>query len=302
MLSLTMGLVKDLLRRLLFVHAPGHSSRHIKGTDDDLIVTALIDRVHDRPVRALLTALESDVVPWLAAAAPGGLRAVRLFGPPAFERAVVFFMETTRSYRMTAALRQLEGDAPPAPYHLAVTPLYDAIVELRFGAWPAPAALDEIRRLLSPPDLVRSVALVGSGHQVEVYDSGSHLDEESRVNICFLIRRPPGMSREACQQYWSHQHAQLALDNMRYLGLTRYRQVHSLLTPLPGLDDLYDGVVYAEKASMSRLLRDLLKINTARFNDTVVVDESHFTHATPVMLMRLRDSQILGATAVAASS
>jgi hypothetical protein len=289
-----MGLVTDLLRRLLFVQAHPASVTHIRGTSDHIIVTALIERARERSVGQLLRLLESEVVARLASRAPEWrLIAWQLFGPPPLERAVVFFMEATRSYRATAALRQLEGEAPPAPYHLPVTPLYDAVVELRFAAPPAVAALDEIRRLFSLSGFVRSVALVGSSHQVEVYDSGSSVDEQARVNICFLIRRPPGMSREACQQYWSHQHAQLALDNMRYLGLTRYRQVHTLLTVTPGLDDTYDGVVYAEKASLSRLLRDLLKINTARFNDTVVVDESHFTHATPVMLMRRRQARAL---------
>lgn len=287
-----MSLVTDLLRRLLFVRAPADPSRHIRGTRDDVIVTALLQRDPVCTGRGMRRALESVVVPHVHAEAAGwGVRAWRQFAPAPLERPVVFFMEATRKFRMTAALCQLEGDAPPAPYHLPVTPLYDAIFEYRFAAPPATAALAEMRRVLTVPGVVHAAVLVGSGHQVEVYDSGSTSDERSRVNLCFLIRRPPGMSREACQQYWSHQHAQLALDNMKYLGLTRYRQVHTLLTAPPGLDDLYDGVVYAEKASMSRLVRDLLKINTARFNDTVVVDESHFTHATPVMLMRLQDSQ-----------
>ena len=95
------------------------------------------------------------------------------------------------------------------------------------------------------------------------------------------------MSREACQRYWRVQHAQLAIDNLRYLRLTRYRQVHTMATPLAGLDDRYDGVVYAEKASLTQLLRDLLAIDTLRFNNTVVVDECRFTHATPFLLMRI---------------
>jgi hypothetical protein len=286
-----MSFVATVLRRLLFVRAPVNPTEHIRGTGDDAIVTALVDRAPGISTRALAAALQEDVVPRVRAAADGwGVRSWRRFAPPPFERPVVFFMETTRKYRMTAALCQLEGDAPPAPYHLPVTPLYDAIFEFRFAAAPPPSTVADLRRVLAVPGVVGSVALIGSGHQVEVYDSGSTVDERSRVNICFLIRRPPGMSREACQQYWSHQHAQLALDNMKYLGLTRYRQVHTLPTAPPGLDDLYDGVVYAEKASMSRLVRDLLKINTARFNDTVVVDESHFTHATPVMLMRVEET------------
>jgi hypothetical protein len=291
-----MRLLDGLVRRLLFVRAPVNPANHIRGTRDEVIVTALLQREPGCSRRALERALDGEVAPRVQAGARDwGIESWHRYAPPPFERPVVFFMEATRRYRTTATLCQLEGEAPPAPYHLPVTPLYDAILECRFGAPPTTAALDGLRRALAAPGVVRTVVLVGSAHQVEVYDSGSPAGERARVNICFLIRRPPGMSREACQQYWSHQHAQLALDNMKYLGLTRYRQVHTVLTPPTGLDDLYDGVVYAEKASMSRLLRDLLKINTARFNDTVVVDESHFTHATPVMLMRVADERALNA-------
>ena len=73
---------------------------------------------------------------------------------------------------------------------------------------------------------------------------------------------------------------------MRYLRLTRYRQIHTLPTPPPGLDDTFDGVVYAEKPSYLQLFLDLLKPNTARFNNSIVLDECHFTDATPVTLMR----------------
>jgi hypothetical protein len=286
-----MSFAAGWLRRLLFVQAPENPSSHIRGTSDEVILTVLFQRDPGCSRRRMGRVLEAEIAPRVKARmSEWGARSCRRFAPPSFERPVVFFMEATRKYRTTATLCQLEGEAPPLPFDLPVTPLYDAILEFRFSASPGTAALDGIRQALVEPGVFQSVVLVGSRHQVEVYDSGSVADERSRVNICFLIRRPPGMSREACQQYWSHQHAQLALDNMKYLGLTRYRQVHTVPTSPPGLDDMYDGVVYAEKASMSKLVRDLLKINTARFNDTVVVDESHFTHATPVMLMCLQDS------------
>ena len=66
--------------------------------------------------------------------------------------------------------------------------------------------------------------------------------------------------------------------------------MHTLRALLAGLDDDYDGVVFAETTSIGHLLLQLAQINTARFNNTGVVDESHFTYATPVMLMRLRQT------------
>ena len=143
-----------------------------------------------------------------------------------------------------------------------------------------------VRAILDAPEAFDPPVLIGSGVQVRVYDGDSTSDLAKRVNICFLVRRPPDVTRAACQDYWRHQHAHLALENMQYLRLTRYRQVHTMAVPLPGLDDTFDGVVYAEKRSFLQLFLDLLKPNTARFNSTVVVDECHFTDSTPVTLMR----------------
>ena len=95
------------------------------------------------------------------------------------------------------------------------------------------------------------------------------------------------MSRDTCQSYWRTQHADLALRNMRYLGLTRYLQVHSAQSPPQGYDDNYDGVVYAEKSSLARLIFELGKPDSFRFNNTVVIDETNFTECTPIMLLRL---------------
>lgn len=147
-----------------------------------------------------------------------------------------------------------------------------------------------VLELVNDAAMFERPVLIGSGFQVQVYDADVDSDVAKRVNVCFLIHRPPGMSREACQSYWSHQHAALALDNLRYNPLTRYRQVHTVPTPPAGLDDSYDGVVFAEKQSIGHLLLQLSQINTARFNNTAVVDESQFTCATPVLLMQLRQT------------
>ena len=95
------------------------------------------------------------------------------------------------------------------------------------------------------------------------------------------------MTREACQAYWRSSHADLALRNMQYLGLSRYLQVHTRESPGAGFDDTYDGVVYAEKSSLARLIFELAKPDSFRFNNTIVIDETNFTECTPIMLLRL---------------
>jgi hypothetical protein len=270
----------------VFVQAPATSTSAIEGTDQQFVVTALLRR--RRRTRPLTDALLTRVGDTLFARQADWnmvgirvLRNVRLSGP------LVFFFELTRTHAVAAWLCRLAGQPAPAPYRLGLTPRYDAIVELRFAQEPGARALQSIRDVLEEGAVFDRPAVLGSGVQVRVFDGHSAADVSDRVNICFLVNRPPGMSRDACQAYWRTQHAQLALDNMRYMRLTRYRQVHTLAAPPPGLDDHYDGVVYAEKASFRQLLRDVTAVDTARFNNTVVVDECRFTQATPVMIMRL---------------
>jgi hypothetical protein len=277
-----------VLRRLLFVEAPSSSASHIKGTATHSIVSVLLRR---RPLTRLPRFVEAATGLGSAVASrrdEWGIDGVRLYGPAPAERPVVFFMELTRRYRVTRWLCTLKGQPPPPPYTLSLCPRFDAILEIRLTGPGMAGAAAGIRSLVADAGVFDRPVLLGSGFQVQVYDPPSDSDVGARVNLCFLVQRPPGMTREACQAYWGHQHATLALDNMQYLRLTRYRQLHTLETPPPGLDDDYDGVVFAEKRSIGGLLRDLSKVDTTRFNNTVVVDESHFTYATPVMLMQLR--------------
>ena len=276
------------LRRLVFVQAPADPSNRIEGTDEQFVVTALLRRGPNASARALTDALLNRVGPALSSRRTDwNIASVHLLCGVRMSRPLVFFFEVTRTHTVAAWLCRLAGRPAPEPYRLALTPLYDAIVELRFTREPGPLAIQGIRDLLNEAGAFNPAIVLGSTSQVRVFDGHSASSVRDRVNICFLINRPPGMSREACQTYWRTQHAALALDNMRYMRLTRYRQVHTLAAPPAGMDDRYDGVVYAEKASFAQLVRDLTAVATARFNNTVVVDECRFTQATPVMLMRL---------------
>ena len=280
--------VRSLAHRVCFVAAaPRSASTRIAGTDEQFVITALLNGQDAARSRRLATVLRDEVGPALAArkAAWHLDRIIIQHGVP-MSRPIVFFFELTRTHANASWLCRIAGQPEPPPYHIDLCPLFEAMIELRFTATPSPAVIAEIRAILDAPAAFDPPVLLGSELQVRVYDGESTSEVLKRVNICFLVRRPPNVTRAACQDYWRHQHAHLALENMPYLRLTRYRQVHTMAVPLPGLDDTFDGVVYAEKRSFLQLFLDLLKPNTARFNSTVVVDECHFTDSTPVTLMR----------------
>jgi hypothetical protein len=281
----------SLLNRLVFVEAQP-SGRQIAGTETRSIVTVLLKHRRLVSPRSWSQALQAGIGPAIASRRDEwGIDRVRLYAPVPLSRPIVLFLELTRRYHNAKWLCHLRGQAPPPRYRLSLCPRYDAILQIRFSNTLRPDAVAGLRALLDDAGVFERPVMLGSGLQVQVYDARSESDVAKRINLCFLIRRLPGMSREACQRYWRHEHAALALDTLQYNPLTRYRQVHSLPTPTMGLDDDYDGVVFAEKASLGTTVRELSKLITPlRYNARVVADESRFTYATPVMLMRLTGS------------
>lgn len=281
-----MSIWQRFARRVLFVEEPVGGPIPLAGTDQATIITVLLNLRHGVTLRHLTTVLE-ELGPSLAKPrADWPIEQVTILRGVRLSRPLVFFFELTRTRPVAASLCEIAGEKPPPPFHLGLCPQYEAMIELRFSGEAGADAIAAVRESLHQRSIFDAPVFIGSAFQVLVYDSGSTTDVMKRVNICFLLRRPPGVTREECQTYWRENHAQLALHNMRYLRLTRYRQIHTLATPPPGLDDMFDGVVYAEKPSYLQLFLDLLKPNTARFNNSIVLDECHFTDATPVTLMR----------------
>lgn len=48
------------------------------------------------------------------------------------------------------------------------------------------------------------------------------------VKIVFCLRRKPGLSRAAFQDYWLNRHANLVTERARLLGIRRYVQSHTI--------------------------------------------------------------------------
>lgn len=286
----TEPLSRRWVNRALFVEAPRDTPVPTKTAHRDFVLTALLRRAPERPLAAFLDGIDRRVCDELRRRREAcGIRSLRMLADASLGGALDLFLQFTRSYSYTAWLNRRLGRPAPDAYRIRYGSLYDAVVELTFAAAPDRAALDSVLEVLRDEALgCAERTILPSERQYTIYDAESDVDEDKRVNICFLVSRPAGMTRSQCQRYWRSQHADLALRNMRYLGLTRYLQVHTANERIEGLDDDFDGVVYAEKPSRARLMVDLMKPDSFRFNNTVVIDETNFTFCTPIMLLALR--------------
>jgi hypothetical protein len=279
-------------QRLLFVDSLAPTSLPAPRAHERFVITALLRRRDGVSSRAFREHIENDLAARLRnARGELGLASLKVFRDVSAGGILSFFLQITRSHGYTAFLCRVLGRASPPPYRLRYGVLYDSVVQITFDGNPEPSQIDAVLALLRGPEIPAvACTVLGSKNQYTVYDGHSSRDERKRVDICFLVNRPNAMPRDACQAYWRTRHADLALRNMQYLGLTRYLQVHTMEAPGAGFDDLYDGVVYAEKSSLGRLLLELAKPDSFRFNNTIIIDETNFTECTPIMLLRLSTS------------
>lgn len=280
------------MQRLLFVDSLAPTPLPAPRAHDRFVVTALLRRRADIVSRAFRRHIENELAAKLGDDRRRlGLDSLKVYRDASAGGALSFCLQLTRSHGYTAFLCRVLQKAAPPPYRIRYGVLFDSVVQMTFGRHPEPSQVESLLALLRDPRVPASESmLLASTRQYTVYDGGSTSDERERVIICFLINRPNGMSRDESQAYWRTRHADLALRNMKYLGLTRYIQVHTATSPGAGFDDRYDGVVYAEKSSLARLLFELAKPSSFRFNNTVVIDETHFTECTPIMLLKLATS------------
>ena len=272
------SMLRSLLFRMLFVRAPGSGTQPLAGTDHGVVLTGLVS--HRSGWRASSRALaDANIVATAAAAQRESwdLDSIRtLRGRLRWFAGILRF---TRTRPIVRLLCWLSSSPTPPEYRLSLSPEYDAAVELRFSTPPSAEVVRDV--IASAP---QGIDWIASREQVLVYDEAGPGD--TSIFVCFLIHRPEAITRQECQTYWKTEHAQLVLRNMEYLKLTQYLQVHTAAEPPPGCVDTYDGIVYARKPSTWAVIRQLLHINEFRFNDTLVVDETHFTSKTPVMLMQ----------------
>jgi hypothetical protein len=276
-------------QRLLFVDSLTPTSLPAPRAHERFVVTALLRRRPGISSGTFRQRIEKDLAARLREQRGElGVASLKVYRDVSAGGILSFFLQLTRSRAYTAFLCRILRKPAPPPYRIPYGVLYDNVAEITFEGNPENSQLDGVLALLRGPGVPASeCTILASARQYTVYDNHPSEDESERVDICFLVNRPKEMTRDACQAYWRTQHADLALRNMKYLGLTRYLQVHTVESPGVGFDDTYDGVVYAEKSSLVRLMLELGKPGSFRFNNTVVIDETNFTECTPIMLLRL---------------
>ena len=86
------------------------------------------------------------------------------------------------------------------------------------------------------------------------------------IKLSFCLRRLPGMSREAFQEYWLGTHGPLVRSHAKTLAIRRYVQQHTLESPLAaalaasrGGPEPFDGIAelwWDDAASLERVLAD----------------------------------------------
>lgn len=192
---------------------------------------------------------------------------------------VAIALRLTRRRLVSRTLCRLAGVSPPGPVEtLPLLPQTHAAVEIVLDALPTADQLDAIVGHCT------EAVWVLADRQVRVFDE--HGDDARTIVTCFLVHRPPTMTRRECQTYWEHRHAGLVVGINRALRLTQYLQLHAADPTPPGLADEYDGIVYAHPRSSVAAALQLVRFSALRANNTLVVDETHFTWGTPAFLLR----------------
>jgi hypothetical protein len=188
-------------QRLLFVDSQEPTSLPAPRAHERFVITALMRRGSDISAGHFRRRIEVDLAARLRERQVDlGLASLKIFRDVSAGGILSFFLQLTRSHGYTAFLcRVLRRSAPP-PYRIPYGVLYDNVVQINFEGSPDSSQVDAVLALLRSPEFPTSQCTVlASFNQYTVYDDQPTRDERKRVDICFLVNRPKGMTREACQ-------------------------------------------------------------------------------------------------------
>ena len=104
------------------------------------------------------------------------------------------------------------------------------------------------------------------------------------IRLVFPLRRKAGMTREAFQDYWRHQHAPLVASFATDLNILRYVQTHTITDPMNeaarkargDMEEEYDGVAELWWASEQQLTAQLQSERAAAAGAALLEDEKQF--------------------------
>jgi uncharacterized protein (TIGR02118 family) len=110
------------------------------------------------------------------------------------------------------------------------------------------------------------------------------------VHLLFLIKRKPGLSKQAFSRHWREIHGPLA---QRIPGFHRYVQSHTLETQ--GEDPPYDGVAeiwIADEGAGKEVFQ------TREYREGAFVDEPNFVELERVVRLRTKDHVVLAGSPI----
>lgn len=125
------------------------------------------------------------------------------------------------------------------------------------------------------------------------------------IKIVFCLRRNPGQTQEAFQEYWLNRHAPLVRERARRLGIRRYVQSHTISDPrLSGLGadrgftgEAFDGVaeLWFDSAAVLYPRADAphASIQAAR---ELIADEAQFIDLANSPIFVVEEHEILPAS------
>lgn len=194
-------------------------------------------------------------------------------------------MTLTRTHLATRLISGLHDQEAPPSFNLHVTPKFDALLELHVDS-----ALDKKKRSLLA-DLASTLeAVAGTVESFEcdrrytVVESTS--DSNAKVFLSVVTRTPWNRSMAAAQDYWINEHASLVVDNLSHLNATGYQQVHTTQAGESTFDNEYAGIAFIEFPSLGSYLAQLARMDTTRFNNTLVLDELNLTVNSHINVLR----------------
>lgn len=103
------------------------------------------------------------------------------------------------------------------------------------------------------------------------------------IKLIMCLRRKPDISREAFQDYWRNNHAQLFMKNAHIMRTKKYVQSHTITSPLNdgmkasrGMMDEYDGVAEVWFESEADLAEAMGTQEMADLGAILMADEETF--------------------------
>ncbi|MBC7298570.1 MAG: hypothetical protein H5T82_06720 [Demequina sp.] len=214
-----------------------------------------------------------------------GAREANLYHNVSARGLEVLPMTLTRTHLATRLISGLHAQQSPPAFDLHLIPKFDALIEFHFDT-----ALDDGSRAALAEFASTLATVTGTVESFEcdrrytVVESTSH--SNTKVFLSVVTRTPWNRSLADAQDYWINEHAPLVVDNFGHLNATGYEQVHTTQQRESTFDNGYAGIAFIEFPALGAYLAQLARLDTKRFNNTLVLDELNLTVNSHINLLR----------------